>query len=185
MIRLLLTLLLLFGAQARGGEVLSTAVDYADKRYFVELVVLVDAPVGAVHQVMTDYDQLTRINDAIKESEILFSTDKHTHRVRTRTESCVLFFCVNMLRVEDVEELPNNIIIATMVGEQSDFRYGHSRWKITPENDKTRVSFNSDLQPDFWVPPLIGPFIVKRKLREESLKTAAGIERLAQQVAIP
>ena len=47
------------------------------------------------------------------------------------------------------------------------------------ENEGSRLIFFAALTPDFWVPPLIGPYIIKKKMREEAVETVLGLERLA------
>ena len=41
------------------------------------------------------------------------------------------------------------------------------------------------MEPDFWVPPLIGPWVIKRTMREQAITTSEGIERLARVRAAP
>ncbi|MGD8514886.1 MAG: SRPBCC family protein [Granulosicoccaceae bacterium] len=163
------------------SEIVTASVKHADKRYFVELDMLIDADPDRVHKLLTDFNNLGRLNDSIKSSEIVYSLDERTHRVRVVTKACVMFFCKTIRQVQDVEQLANNIIVATVVPEQSDFDYAHARWSIRPENGKTRVTFSSDLKPSFWVPPLIGPPLIKNKLHDEAIGTVETLERLARQ----
>ncbi|MGD9000625.1 MAG: SRPBCC family protein, partial [Granulosicoccaceae bacterium] len=163
------------------GELLNAVVEHKDKRYFIKLDMLIDADPGRVHKLLTDYNKLGRLNDSIKTSEIVYSLNERTHRVRVVTKACVLFFCKTIRQMQDVEQLDNNIIVATVIPEQSDFDYAHARWSIRREKDRTRVTFNADLKPSFWVPPLIGPPVIKKKLYNETLDTIETVERLAKQ----
>lgn len=171
-------LLCLFGTTLYAGELVHARVEHKDKRYIVEIEMLIDAGLVHVQRLLTDYDHLTRLNSAIRESNLIYSLDDHTHRVHVVTEACVTFFCKRISQVQDVEELPGGIIITTVIPEKSDFDYAHARWKISAEGGRTRISFNTDLKPSFWVPPLIGPLLIEKKLREETLATLEGLERL-------
>jgi hypothetical protein len=171
-------LLWLFGSSLYAGELVHASVKHDDKRYIVEIEMLLDAGLAHVQRLLTDYDHLTRLNSAIRESNLIYSLDEHTHRVHVVAEACVSFFCKRISQVQDVEELPGGVIIATVVPEKSDFDYAHARWKISAEGLRTRISFNTDLKPSFWVPPLIGPLLIEKKLREETLATLEGLERL-------
>lgn len=173
-------LCLLFSSAAQAGEIIHTKVEHEDKRYFVEIEILLNADDKRVLELLTDYDHLTRLNNSIKESYTLYSLDDSTHRVLVVTEACILFFCKRITQVQDVEELPGGIIITTVVPEKSDFDYAHTRWKISPEGGRTHVSFSTDLKPSFWIPPLIGPPLIKNKLIDEALATIEGLEKLAQ-----
>ena len=161
------------------GEVITAKVENDDKRYMVEVEVLISADVDKVKALLTDYDNLTLLNDAIRESYIIYSLDDSSHRVFVLTEACVSFFCKKITQVQDIEELPGNVIIATVVAEKSDLDYAHTRWKISKLGQRTKVNFNTELKPSFWIPPLIGPLLIERQLREEVLNTIEGLERLA------
>ena len=39
--------------------------------------------------------------------------------------------------------------------------------------------FDAEIEPAFWVPPLIGPYLIARELRRQAQVTAESIERLA------
>jgi hypothetical protein len=176
------TLLLLLGfgsAAVHAGEVRKAEVEHADGRYIVEIDVIVNAREDAVHQVLTDYAHLTRVHENIKQSEILFSLDDHTHQVRVVAEACITYFCKSMIQTQDVLETDAQTIIVTAVPEKSDFVFAHSRWKITPTENGTRVMFNTDLKPRFWVPPVIGPYLIKKKLHTASVETVLNLEKLA------
>lgn len=171
--------LTLVSVSSYAGEVITAKVEHMDKRYIMEVEVLIAADIDRVKALLTDYDNLTLLNDAIRESYTVYSLDDFTHRVFVHTEACVSFFCKSFIQVQDVEELPGNVIISTVVPGKSDFDYAHARWKISPVGQRTRVNFSTDLKPSFWVPPLIGPLLIKSKLRDEVLGTIEGLERLA------
>jgi len=163
------------------GEVLESKVSSKDKRYFVSLDVVINADHRRVYKLLTDYNNLTNISDSITESNLVYSLSNNDHRVKVTTKACVTFFCKTIVQVQDVEQLNGMVIVTTSLPDKSDVDYAHARWKITDENGLTRVSFNSDLKPSFWVPPLIGPPLIETALRNEALEIIDGLEKLAQQ----
>jgi hypothetical protein len=178
----LTALLLLIGfssAAVHAGEVRKAEVEHDDGRYMVEIDVLINARDDAVHKILTDYAHLARVHENIKKSELLFSLDEHTHQVRVVAEACITYFCKSMVQTQDVQETDAHTIIVTAVPEKSDFVFAHSRWKILPAGNATRVIFNTDLKPKFWVPPVIGPYLIKKKLHSASLETIINLEKLA------
>ena len=83
--------------------------------------------------------------------------------------------------VEDVEEIERKTILTRVVPELSDFKYGKSRWEVSAvDADHSRIRFSYEIQPDFWVPPLIGPYFIKRKLLAAARQTITRIEVLAR-----
>ncbi len=163
------------------GDVLEATVSNEDKRYFVNLEVIINANAQRVYKILTDYNNLSKISDGITESNLVYSLSDNDHRVKVTTEACVTFFCKTIVQVQDVEQLPGMVIISTTIPDKSDVDYAHARWKVTDEDGLTRISFNADLKPSFWVPPLIGPPLIERTLRNEALSVIEGLEILAQQ----
>ena len=52
--------------------------------------------------------------------------------------------------------------------------------EFTEENGGTIVKYTLFMQPAFWVPPAIGPYLIKRKLKNEGDRALGRIEALAQ-----
>jgi hypothetical protein len=67
--------------------------------------------------------------------------------------------------------------------EQSDFKRSSSEWVLEPEAGGTRMTYSLTMEPDFWVPPVIGPWYLKRTLQRGGGNAINRIERLAQAVA--
>jgi hypothetical protein len=66
------------------------------------------------------------------------------------------------------------------VPQLSNVRSGTEHWQIRPIADKTRINYNLTLAPGFFVPPLVGSYIVEKKLQEEALICFNNIERIAR-----
>jgi hypothetical protein len=177
--RLLFLWLLAMSSLARAGEVLVAQVDYDRGLYRLELDMRLDAGQGHVWRLLTDFANYGRINDAIKVSEILQQHGPGSSRVRTLTRACVYFFCKTVHQIQDVTEVPGRYISATVLPAVSDFRYGVARAYVWPEGGHTRVRILAEVEPDFWIPPVIGPWIISRKLQSEALETLRNVERLA------
>ena len=144
----------------------------------------VAAPLTKVHGMLTAYDHLDRVNPAVKESWVIYTFSPLHHRVHTRIEACVAFFCKRLLQVWDVEEKPSGDIMATIVPEASNFKSGHASWVLREVNGKTSLHFTTALEPSFWVPPLIGPWLIRYTLRREALESIENLERSNIQIEL-
>lgn len=171
-------LLLLSGSPA--GEITHSYVDYEDGHYLVRLVMKIEADMETVYSLLTDFDQLTKLNDSIKVSRLLHSNDKQ-HRILIEMEGCVWIFCRRVNQVQQVTEMGMGYIKAVTLPDQSDMEYGRVLWHIQQQDNVTVISYSADVIPAFFVPPLIGPYLMKDRLLEEAEKTIRGIERLARQ----
>ena len=63
----------------------------------------------------------------------------------------------------------------------SDFHEVSERWRIRPEGAQTRMEYNATLVPKFFVPPLIGPWVIKLRIRDSLLSGAETLETLARE----
>jgi hypothetical protein len=148
--------------------------------YNIKLVMQMQVPVDYVHGVLSDYKHIYRLDPAIIDSGILPPPDAGVVRVKTRITDCIAFFCTTVDRVEDVRELGKGELQATIVPSLSNFRYGHAEWKIEAHEGSTRLSYQAQLEPDFFIPPLIGSYFVKQKLRNSVLTSMARVECIAR-----
>ena len=87
--------------------------------YQLRLEIILDAAPQNVHDVLTDYVHIYRINPSIIDSEILHSPDSSVVRVRTVINDCILIFCKVLHRVEEVRELETGDIYALVDPELS------------------------------------------------------------------
>ncbi len=148
-------------------------------RYKVQIHTVVAAPLDRVRGVLTDYAHLERLHKSIQESKVLPTADGHP-RVRLKTSTCVLFFCVDLKQTLDYHALPNGTLVATVDPAVSDFRYGRMTWTLTAHGpERTSLTYEAEVEPAFWVPPLIGPWVLRTTFSQVSLEITRNIAALA------
>ena len=180
---LLLALALLPGV-ASGADFRRLDVSRVGDSYQIQALVYLDAPPAAVFAVLTDYAHFTRISGSIVESRRVRQLDADDTLVYTDTRFCALFFCRHVKEMQKVTETPPGDIVSTVLPAQSDnVRSGSASLHMEAEGDGTLLHWQIRLQPGFWVPPLLGPYLVERSLRTEGRRSADGVERLARQRA--
>ncbi len=165
---------------ARTADLAELQVSETEGIYSINLVMQLQAPAQYVHRVLTDYARIYRLDPAIVDSEVLPSPDEGVVRVKTRIHDCIAFFCMAINRVEDVRELDHGGLQAITVPALSSFKSGHAEWKILRMEDRTQVTYQAQMEPDFFIPPLIGSYFVKQKLRKSLLASLARIECIAR-----
>lgn len=177
-----LMLLVLFSVSPRltAGDLTELQVTNKGRGYSVRMVMVVHAPEQYVRAVLTDYAHIYRLNPSITESEILPSQEYGVARVRTLMRGCIGFFCKDIERVEDVRELITGDLQADIVPELSNLRSGRAEWKIQPVGEHSKVTFQAYMEPDFFVPPVIGSFFVRRNMRKEIMVSFRRLECIAQ-----
>jgi len=167
-------------AEVQAGQVQDSDVSYHDGVYHLVMKMEIDAGYGKVRDLVTDYGNMARLSHLIKKSTLIEAPDGGIRR-RLKCHVCVLFFCGNPVIVEDVLEVDAHTIDTTVIPALSDFKSGHSQWRITaPDAQHTLVRFEYALEPDFWIPPLIGPLIIKSVLLGAAKHAINRIENLAR-----
>jgi hypothetical protein len=155
-------------------------------RYHVFADTHLDATPAAVYKVLLDFDgdRYAQISEIYKESSYLPPDGDGTPLVYTRVEGCLLLFCRSMRRVERLEVVTPQFIRSRALPERSDFKYSMSEWSLEPEDGGTKVTYQMEMEPDFWLPPFVGPWFLKRTLLRGAPEAIDQIERLAQQVTV-
>ncbi len=178
--RIFFVSLVLFSTAINAAEIRALTVDKNGPRYTFTSITFVDAPVEPVFEILVDYDSFDRLSSVITESRFLDPDADGTPLVFTRTRGCLLFYCKTLDRVERLESVPHSEILATALPEKSDVKYSRARWLLVSEGDGTLIDYVMEFEPDFWVPPLIGPWIIKKRLRSGGAKIINRIEAFAR-----
>jgi len=180
-----LLLWLLWCVPVAGEQVYKAAATHQQGSFIVEVDALLDAGEATVRSLLTDYAQLGRLNPAVEHSEIVEAREPGDVRVRVVAQTCLWFYCRRFERVQDIVEAHDGSITAVVIPELSDFSHGFQRFNLWQETAGTRLLMRAELTPDFWVPPLIGPWLLERELRSQALDTLRNLERVAAQTSLP
>jgi hypothetical protein len=177
--QVLLAISLLIPALVSAATIVHTEATHADGRYRVSFEVVLAAERSKVWQIMTDFEHLPRVSKVIVASRILKTEDANRQRVDVTFHACVLIFCKTMKKVVEIQEWPQHDILVTGDPAHSDFSYSVEHWRIVAEGGQTRLSYSAEMVPHFFIPPLIGPWLVKSFLQREIKTTAIEVEALA------
>ncbi|MEO0971827.1 MAG: SRPBCC family protein, partial [Pseudomonadota bacterium] len=167
---------------------LSILVERDGQRYQVESHTVIEAPLEAVYGVLSDYDHLHELSTAFEETRVVEGADSpHDRLVYLRARGCVAFFCRTIERYDRLALTPPQEISAVAVAPPQDtpdakaspIPYSRSHWRLTEEVDGTHVYYSLEMEPPFWVPPLVGPWAVKRKLARGAEDAAQRVEQRA------
>jgi hypothetical protein len=174
------------GASALAGAAAIDELDVQKQRgrYSLEASARLDATPESIYSVLTDFDDnaYARISRAYKESRYLEPADDGTPLVYTRMEGCLLWHCMTLERTERLETRAPQWIKSTALPEQSNFKHATSEWLLEPDGAGTKMTYRVELEPDFFVPPVIGPWYLKRTLSQGGLRAVTRIERLAREL---
>jgi hypothetical protein len=143
--------------------------------------VLLAAP-EYVEVIVHDYSRLERVLPLVVESRSLGAAGEGIERIATRMRGCLLFVCREIDHVFDVRAIPVGWSSGVTVPELSRIRRGQMSWMIEPSADNhahSRMQLYGYLEPDFSVPRLLGPPLVRLWVRAELAASVGRIERAA------
>ncbi len=153
---------------------------YEDKTYYLNAEFIVDASQARVMAVLTDFENIADLNPAIIESELQASTKQNSLRVKTVIKDCILFFCKSIIRVEDITQIGNEKLEALVLPLLSDLRSGYAVWVLTQNPSGTMVKYDANMQPKFWIPPIIRSYLLKKKFKQRVIESVELLQQKAK-----
>jgi len=174
------TLLLVAGTQAVAADLRDVVVEQIEDRYRLRSETWFDAGVEDLYRVLIDYDLFVKFTSAFVESRNLEAGADGRPRFYTRMEGCVLLFCKSFERHGHLVLDPMKQIVAIVDPATSDFKYSRESWTLVPEGNGTLMIYDFEMIPSFWVPPVVGPYYIKRTLRDGGRDAVDRIEAIAR-----
>lgn len=160
----------------------SNKVTHENGRYHIAMNVDMAADLSDVKNVLSDLKGFHRLNNSVKKSTLLPVTGLAvgTQRMKAEISMCALFFCKHLTQIQDMHWASPFELRAKVIAAGSDFKFGEARWTLVKQSPGvTRMFFSATLEPKFWIPPLIGPLVIERKMLSEAVETSQAIESLA------
>ena len=178
--RALLLTALLLPAFAGAAQLRDVTVDRVDGVYVLRSEVWFDVGIEKIYGVFLDWDLSTKFSSVVVESRNVEPGEDGRPRYYNRNRACVWFFCMSFERFGYVSYEHLKFIRATADPEKSDFHVSDERWEFREEDNGTVVVYDLKMKPKFFIPPLIGPAIMKRRLKSGSVDALDRIEAIAQ-----
>ena len=153
-----------------------------DGVYIVHAEARINAGIDAVRAVVTDYNHMHWITGAVLKAKTLERPEPGIAVVFVRSRACFSIFCKTIEQVQRVDARERGRIVFETLAGRGDLKRGHSIWQLTAiDVHETRVTWDMLMEPDFWVPPLIGPGLITSGLADEGRDMINGMEKLARE----
>ena len=170
---------LLLGLPATAAELRAVEVKKEGDRYHLISTTYFEATQSQLYNTLINFDKYPLFSSAFVEAENREPDEKGRPQFYTRMEGCALLFCKAYIRVGYLELQPEFDIVAIVDPEQSNFAFSRERWQLSPEGEGTIMIYNFEMEPGFWVPPIVGPFVIKRALKASGTNAVNRIEAVA------
>ncbi len=147
--------------------------------FHIKVSAFLEAPPDYIRYVLADSAHIYRLSPSIIESEVLPHSPAGEKQVRTKLMCCTSVFCREVERVDIVRMLKSGDLEAEIVPSLSEFKSGKATWEIIPMDDASFIVYEAYLEPDFFIPPVVGAQMVKQNLLDEFMTTFIRIERIS------
>ena len=158
-------------------------VEYEDGYYMMVSEVWFDVAREPLFDVFSDWDIATEFSSFVVESRNVGPDENGVLGYYVLNSACIMFFCKSAERNGVVTLDGNDAIYASADPARSDFELSDESWIFADDSDGTLVRYELKMKPGFWVPPFIGPYLIKRKLRSDGGAALDRIEVIAKQRA--
>jgi len=183
--KLILATLVLLPGISLCADIKTIEIKKEKNLYHMHINATVNADFDNVIRIITDYENLPLINPYLKESKLLDNLEDERSTVNMLTEVCVLFLCYNIRHVQTFHFVENGILFSRIIPEKSNFQAGWMRWEIKGMDSNkihpvTKIILDIEMVPGFFVPPVIGPYQIKKIMFEMTRATIVNLEKRAK-----
>jgi len=183
--KLILATLVLLPGISLCADIKTIEIKKEKNLYHMHINATVNADFDNVIRIITDYENLPLINPYLKESKLLDNLEDERSTVNMLTEICVLFLCYNIRHVQTFHFVENGILFSRIIPEKSNFQAGWMRWEIKGMDSNkihpvTKIILDIEMVPGFFVPPVIGPYQIKKIMFEMTRATIVNLEKRAK-----
>ena len=173
----------LVSSQCLAAETVEVQVEQEGGAYHIYFEILLDAPKDRVEEILKDYGNLDELSTSIVNSDLIDGAPGEDATVALTLKPCVWILCKTLQKVSTVRINAYGAIVYTALPDKSDFKYGREQVIIKRKmaTSQTRVTYNAKLVPDFFVPPLLGSWLIRKHIAQNLKKSNARVEELANQ----
>jgi len=171
------------------ADILDLKVKREQRRFHVQFEVQIDVPPADVLRLFHEPERWTGLSRVIHHAgfvdpasggEANAGGSGDARPVSMVVRDCILFFCTQAEKVTLFRaDAAGRLVTGTSVRGAGDFRYGRERWEIEPSANGTLLRLRAEMEPDFAVPPFIGPAVLKSLLRKLLREMERNLERSA------
>ena len=171
-------LTILLPCATQSDVLVNTEFDYSDGTYTYEYSRQINGSSEKIFIILTDYEKYTKLNSNVQESRVISAPGQQIRRL-LKIRQCIFFFCFNLQMVEKVVQ-SKFFIESSIIRDESNFLSGLASWELVKiSSNQTLVRLRASQTPAFWIPPFIGPTLIKSVLFKELEETFTNLEILA------
>lgn len=166
---------------AWAAQIVSANVTKNGRVFDVDFVVLIEAPRDRILAIVTDYARLSELSPTVVDSRMISGSRGGRARVEVILRPCVwVVICRTLRKVTDASVSADGVVHDT-VAAISDFDHARETLAIFAHGSGSRVVYRGSLAPKFFVPPLIGTWLIRNEILRDLRVTSRRVEARASE----
>lgn len=175
---------------AIAAKIIHAEATLVEDNYEVYFAVILKGEFARLQEIVTDYPKYSSISPTVTSSRVISGKSGEKARIELMFRPCVfVIFCKTVKKVSDtlIEDGGARVRFQG-VPELSDFHEARETVTLVDEPGSkvpsVRFVYSAVLRPKFFVPPLIGPWLIRRYIVNDLKTTSARTEQILQRGAI-
>ena len=173
---------LAIAASASADEAVRTDVTRSGAVVQVRSTIEAAAPGVLCYAVLADFDRLAEFIPGMQSSTVVSPPGEPLllRQVGRTTVGFIEYGFDVTLAVN--EDPPRRISFSSVAGN---LRQMQGSWQVEGDALRCRIEYRADIEPAFWVPPVVGPLLMRRQIEQQIDGLVAEIERRARAGVAP
>jgi hypothetical protein len=176
--RVVCVALLVYTSPLRSAEITVAEVVMDDRQYSIDMRAEANVDITTLLTVLRDYDLYTTLSPSIIESRLV-SEEDDALRLMLVMRPCIFGFCRNLIKVTDITWLNEKSVRYRGVPGAGHFEMSVETITVSGNPDQPSAAiflYRAELVPAFFIPPVIGNWLISRQIQKELLSTLERIE---------
>jgi len=154
-----------------------TNVDREGSVLQVRSILVADAPATTCYAVLADLDRLADFVPRMKSSRVISPPGQPTRLHQVGDASTGFFHVIVDVTLDVKADPPRRLEFHRVAGN---LREMQGSWTVTGDARRCEIRYFADIEPEFWVPPLIGAHLAQEQIEEQLRGLLAEIDRRAR-----
>ena len=174
--------LVVAGSPARANESLQTKVTRQGRVLLVRATLAADTPASTCFSVLADFDRLEEFIPGLVSSEVVSGPGEPVV-LRQVGDAKAAFFHVTLDVTLAVQVHPPERIEFKRI--DGNLRQMQGSWTVAGNQHHCDIAYRADVEPAFWVPPLIGPRLMRNQVETQLEGLLQELHRRSAAAAAP
>jgi len=166
----------------KSAEVTTSSVERSADVFRIQFEVKIDAGVDDVSRLVGDYRNLAAMSPSTVSSQVIdagngINTGEDSW-LQVVLRPCVLIFCKRLEKVSRITRTNDETTLYDGISQYSSFVRTTESLTVRGNDQATHLIYGAELEPDFYVPTLIGSWLVRRVIVEEMHAAALKAEQM-------